>query len=79
MESDFLYLMTPQKNDEIIPSTYMLTRALILFDSYAMNLSVPHALKFKRSLAAPYSAEMFLQFCDAERQEHIQDVLDNTL
>ena len=71
--------MTPQKNDEIVPPTSVLTRALIVFDSYAMNLSVPQALKFKRSLTVPYSAEMFLQYSDAERQEHIQDVLDNSL
>lgn len=71
--------MTPQKNDEIVPPTSVLTRALIVFDSYAMNLSVTQALKFKRSLTVPYSAEMFLQYSDAERQEHIQDVLDNSL
>ena len=77
MKSDFLSLITPQKSDEVIPPTSVLTQALILFDSYAVNLSVPHALKFKRSLTLPYSAEMFLQYSDAERQEHIQDMLDN--
>ena len=59
--------------------TSLLTRALNAFDVYACQLSVSNALKFKRSLALPNCAELFLQFYDAERQEQIQDVLENSI
>ena len=52
---------------------------LLMSMQYACHLSVANALKFKRSLALPNCAEMFLQFYDAERQEQIQDVLENSV
>ena len=53
--------------------------ALNAFDVYACQLSLSNALQFKRLLALPNCAEMFLQFNDAERQEQIQDVLENSI
>ena len=58
-------------------SMSILTRALNAFDIYASNLSIDNALKFKRSLSLSNAAEMFLQFNDAEKQGHIQEVLES--
>jgi hypothetical protein len=88
LKTDFISIMTPlakvQANStgssvEQQPPTTMLTKALNAFDTYACHLSVSHALKFKRSLAMPNNAEMFLQYNDAERQEHIQNILDDEM
>ena len=86
LKTDFITIMTPiakaqailmgSSGEQQAPTT-MLTKALNVFDTYACQLSVSNALKFKRSLAMPNCAEMFLQYNDAERQEHIQYVLDD--
>ena len=86
LKSGFMSIMTPVSNgpgsnntnrNNSPVSMSILTRALNAFDTYASNLSVANALKFKRSLSLPNAAEMFLQFNDAERQEHIQEVLES--
>lgn len=88
LKTDFITMMTPiakaqakamSNNGEEQAQTSVLTMALNAFDEYACHLSVANALKFKRSLALPNCAEMFLQFNDAERQEQIQDVLENSV
>ena len=79
-------IMTPTTNAQAFPTPNriespvtmsVLTRALNAFDTYASDLSVANALKFKKSLSLPNAAEMFLQYNDAERQEQIQEVLEN--
>lgn len=55
----------------------ILRQALNAFDKYASHLSASDALKFKKSLTLPDAAEMSLQYNDAERQEQIQEVLEN--
>lgn len=67
--------MKPQKEAPVQQS--ILTRALNAFDFYSESLTTAQALKFKRSLRLPDAAEMFLQFNDEERQEQIQDILEN--
>lgn len=68
---------TMSNSGEVETHTSILTKALNVFDAYSHHLSVSNALKFKKSLALPNCVELFLQYNDAERQELIQDVLEN--
>ena len=86
LKSGFISIMTPISTAQVLPtpnrnespvSMSVLTQALNAFDTYASHLSVANALKFKKSLSLPNAAEMFLQYNDAERQEQIQEVLEN--
>ena len=72
--------MTPPANPPVnnvqTPVVSTLTQALNLFDTYASLLSVRDSLKFKKSLKVPDAAEMFLQYNDEERMEHIREILE---
>lgn len=60
---------------EAVAPTSMLTRALNAYDTFAFNFTVAESLKFKRSLALPNCAEMFLQYSDEEKMMYIREVL----
>lgn len=79
MKADFFSLLTPPAIAhvirEVMPAPVSnLTQALNVFDACAPSLSVRDALKFRRSLKLPDTAEMFLHYSDAERQEQIHEV-----
>ena len=69
--------LTIRNRNELPVPMSILTQALNAFDKYAPHLSASDALKFKKSLTLPNAAEMFLKYNDAERQEQIQEVLEN--